>query len=67
MAPRKKQHGTESAKQAAWAERQQQAGKRRVCLWLSREAADELKARAAGGRTQAAVIEGLLLEGMDDD
>jgi hypothetical protein len=60
MAPRKKQHGTESAKQAAWAERQQQAGKRRVCLWLSREAADELKARASG-KTQAQVIEEMLL------
>jgi hypothetical protein len=62
MAPRKKQHSSEAAKQAVWAKRQQQAGRRRVCVWLSTAAADALKAQAKeAGQTQAEVIERKLL------
>ncbi|MFO7593442.1 MAG: hypothetical protein R6X15_05285 [Pseudomonadota bacterium] len=63
MTPRKKQHSTEADKQKAWTERQQQAGRRRVCVWLSNTTADALKARAmAAGQTQGELLEALLLE-----
>lgn len=62
MTPRKKVHGTDAAKQAAWTERQQAVGRRRVCVWLSNAAATALTTRAkAAGQTQAELLEALLL------
>ena len=60
MAPRKKVHAAEADKQKAWTAKQQQAGKKRICVWITAEAADALKAKATG-KTQAEVIENLLL------
>lgn len=55
---RKKQHATPTDKQRAFAERQQQAGKRRVCFWLTEDAISKLARLAeAKGTDRGAVVE----------
>lgn len=62
MPPRKKQHKTEAQKQRAFAERQKEAGRKRLCVWLSEDAISALKDKAAAkGQTQGEVLERLLM------
>ncbi|GAB6044390.1 hypothetical protein [Endothiovibrio diazotrophicus] len=61
MTPRKKQYGTPTEGQRAYEDRLKAAGKRRVCLWVSEEAAGYLKMLAADrSQTQGEVVEALI-------
>jgi len=61
MAPgKKRQYATATDKQRAFAERQQEAGKRRVCFWLSEETIEKLARLAtANGTDRGGVIDTL--------
>jgi hypothetical protein len=61
MTPRKKQYSTRSEQQRAYEQRLQEAGKRRVCLWLGDDTIDKLARLAEAKETdRGAVIEALV-------
>lgn len=58
MSPRKRVHGSDAEKQAAFAKRQQERGRRRLCLWVEEGRAEALKGLAEReGRSMAELLE----------
>lgn len=64
MSPRKRVHETDAERHKTFRDRQKVAGRRRICGWVSAEAAETLKEIAeAAGETQAETLERLIMEG----
>lgn len=61
MTPRKKVHASTGQKQRAYEDRLMHEGKKRICAWVDKEAAADLKQMAHDeGKTLGEVLEGLI-------